>query len=388
MSVAAVAIEVAHWLVGTGQWPPFPRDTKLPPVFDKLQSVLDKVVKDRPFDQLGVVILNFGPVDNPHRPPRGAYHNHSSRYPIGSASKLAIAYAVFQLKADVQGVLDQLVATIKPPAPAIPKLADLQTPLAEYWQSIPALKKLEDLAVPDLTALFDEPVKTNGRWTVDFSGISTCGYAVDWASIPARKQEVDKLCTSHVHEYSYEQADKDHQPAELRKWQAAIDGLNFAERLWMTLRWSDNLAATEAAISIGQSVAGAPGKANAITLAYIQAVLRESGLGDISQGFWLNYAWQEPSPPFPLMDLWDNSSKLQISDAQSLARLLMAVVNRNLIASEGSFTDELLSLLRHLDPIGDIFNPTYTNLEDQTKSGPANWAELVHIDRHQRYSAG
>ena len=233
------------------------------------------------------------------------------------------------------------------------------------------LKKL-NLAVPDLKALFDEPVKTtDGGWTVDFSGISKCGYSVDWASIPERKQVVDKLCTAHVHEYSHGHADENHKPAELRKWQAAIDGLNFAERLWMTLRWSDNLAATEAAISIGRSVA--PGTANAITLAYIQAVLKESGLGNISQGFWLNYAWQVPSPPFPPMDLWDNSSKQQISDAQSLARLLMAAVTGNLFSSDRSFTDELLGLMRHLDPIGNMIDPTYTNLEDQTNP-TVNWA--------------
>ena len=135
MGLAAVAIEVAQWLVGRGEWPPLSPETKLPPVYNKLQNILDSLVQNgSPFSKLGIVILNFGPVDNPHRPPRGAYHNQSNRYAIGSTSKLAIAYAAFQLKADVQAVLDQLVATTNPPD--IPKLANLQAPLAEYWQSI------------------------------------------------------------------------------------------------------------------------------------------------------------------------------------------------------------------------------------------------------------
>jgi hypothetical protein len=222
---------------------------------------LDDALVDPSFAHLGVVLLNFGPVDAVYWPPACAYKRHTDRFSIGSAGKLAIIYAAFQLKADVQAVLDQVAAKI---SPAAPTLADLQKPLADYWLSIPVLKdwlqeKRFKLPAPNLKALFDEPEQSvdsntnKPRWTISFAGISTCGYAKDWATVPVRKQMIDTLCTVHKHEkivsplLAAQKTDPSQKPKyldELKTWQDRIIPLSFAERLWLTARWSDNLAAT------------------------------------------------------------------------------------------------------------------------------------------------
>src|SRR5262245_13840109 len=130
MSLQAVAIEVARWLTGAGTWPQSPPPPALPPVFNKLQRVLDNVLNDPSLKDLGVVLLNFGPVDKQYKTPTCACKNETAQWAIGSASKLAIMYAAFQLKADVETVANEVARKI---APAPPKLADLQERLAEYW---------------------------------------------------------------------------------------------------------------------------------------------------------------------------------------------------------------------------------------------------------------
>lgn len=367
MTLQSVAIEVAHWLISGSSWPQSPPPTELPPVFAPLQRILDDTLKDPQLADLGVVVLNFGPLDDPYRPPAAAYKRQTLREEVGSVGKLAIAYAAYQLKADVELVLNQVASTISPKTPSLP---DLPKPLSDYWSSIPALKKL-NLSVPDLKRLFEDPVQvadgSGRRWTVAFKGISNCGYALDWATVPARKQVIDKLCTAHKHE----------EIRDLAKWQAEIDACNFAEHLWLETRWSDNLAATQTAIDIACPPPDSPDARKPITLAYIQAVLKESGLGDLDRGFWLNSVYQEPPRPIPPppLALWRSDVKSHLGDAQSLARLMIALWNGELISQ--STSTEMLSLLRHLDPLIDFGGrATYADLDDPTRTPkPVNWPD-------------
>jgi hypothetical protein len=371
MTPQSVAIEVAHWLIGGPSWPQFPPPPELPPTFAPLQKVLNDTLKDRQFANrfadLGVVVLNFGPVGDPYQPPTAAYNRHTVRVEVGSVGKLAIAYAACQLKADVELVLNQVAAAI---SPAAPTLSALPRPLSDYWSSIPALKK-RSLSVPDLKKLFDDPVQivdgSGSRWAVSFKGMSNCGYAADWATIPARKQVIDKLCTAHQYE---------HEGGSLAKWQAKIDACSFAEHLWLETRWSDNLAATQTAIDIARASPDSADAGKSITLAYIQALLKESGLGDVDRGFWLNGAYQEPlrPPPPPPLVLW-GQKPWHPSDAQSLARLMIALANGELISPSASA--ELASFLRHLEPLVDLLSQTkYVDLDDPAGAPkPVNWVD-------------
>lgn len=386
MTTRDVAIEVADWLVGKGKWPPSPPPAGLPPGFAPLQRILrDDVLKETRFANLRVVILNFGPVSAPYPEPTCAYKDDTKRVPVGSTSKLAIFYAAFQLKADVQLALDHVAPAI---APRPPKLADLRGPLAEYWRSIPTLA---ELPVPDLESIFDEPgPRPGGGWIVAFRGISTCGHVTSWETLPERKQEIDRLCTAHQHEYKVgalkHAADQDPDNASkraahragLRDWQARIDALSFAERLWMTVRWSDNLAATQTAADIARSAPDASGAPPPITLAYVQALLKESGLGEDGRddrdgrGLWLNGAWQAPASRPKNLKLWGKRPWWN-ADAQSLARLLLAMANGDLVTEPAS--SEMLNLLYHLDPVVDIVGvASYSDLDDRVDR-PINWAD-------------
>jgi len=237
--------------------------------------------------------------------------------------------------------------------------------------------------------------RQGGGWTVAFAGISPCGHVTNWATMPDRKQEIDKLCTAHQHEYKVgdlkreaDEADKEDDVkkskekseayrAGLRTWQTRIDALAFAERLWMTVRWSDNLAATQTAASISESPADASGATKAITLAYIQALIRESGLGNgvpddrKRLGLWLNGAWQLPPTRPRKLDLW-GQQPWHKGDAQSFARLLLALANGELVSRAAN--SEMMSLLQHLDPVVDIVGTVdYFDLDDGVDRG-LNWA--------------
>jgi hypothetical protein len=136
------------------------------------------------------------------------------------------------------------------------------------------------------------------------------------------------------------------------------------------------LAATQTAIDIARPPPDSPDARKPITLAYVQAVLKESGLGDLDRGFWLNSAYQEPArpPPPPPLVLWRYDVTWHLGEAQALARLMIALANGELISQSASA--ELASFLRHLEPLVDLLGKTkYTDLDDPAGAPkPLNWA--------------
>jgi hypothetical protein len=60
------------------------------------------------------------------------------------------------------------------------------------------------------------------------------------------------------------------------------------------------------AIDVARPVPDLSNANDALTLAYIQAVLKHSTLGDVDKGLWINAAYQEPfqPPPPPPLKMW------------------------------------------------------------------------------------
>jgi hypothetical protein len=367
-----MADSAAAWIVGEERWPSAPPPPALPPKFTPLQSILDAAIASdtKKFADLRVVVLNFGHPGSPHAPPTCAMRNEKVTDEVGSAAKVTILYAAFQLKADLQRVLARVARDI---APRPPTLADLRAPLAEYWRTIVPLKAIP---VPDLAVLFDAPTQDlNGDWVIDFAGAFMTGYVPNWTSDPARQALIDKLGTAHQREYDYgdlrdaaaiasAKADRTGAAADrsaaataeraklpgLQAWYAQVLALTFAERLWVTSRWSDNLGATQCAVDLALMPADADGNTRPARLRYIQAVLKEAGLGSANAGLWLNKAYQEPPRPPrpPNINMWSDPGGGQLGDARSLARLLWSMADGTLISQDDS--DAMLRLLQMPEP--------------------------------------
>jgi hypothetical protein len=385
MGLHDIAIEVADWLIGSAvAWPTNPPPRKLTDLADEapeLRAALTAVMRpggaqDPAFKDLGVVLIDFGPSDAMPKPkPRFATSRDTSiRAAIGSLGKIGVLYAAFQLREDVRTALARVVAR----GVGSPTLNDVKAELRENWKTIPALKPLP---IPEIERVFAAPVNVAGAWTIDFDGMDRVGYspAKDWytPANPATNRFDLVQALEQLH-------DLEHDSSKKAEWQEGLLLRSFAERLWLTIRWSDNLAATLCMAEV-----------SANRLGYIKALLKRSGLGDgndddaADKGFWLRGAFQEPMrapggsaappPPGPL-NLWEYKKeaqpdgtiksvkkKWQHSDAASLARLMLALANRTLISPEAS--EGMLAFLRELNPQRELGRRVHSSSGLSTNPG-------------------
>ena len=300
--------------------------------------------------------------------------NPDSEAVLGSLGKIMILYAAFQLREDVRAMLRR--PGVNP--------ANVRAKLQEGWANSiwPDLGRLANEVKDPSAPPFLDRIFTFGPSGPDFQGMDGCGVkqflatAADISAAPRSVLNPDVARNlGDVHH-------KEHEGHPSDRWSSLIDpdpklSLPFAQRLWLTTRWSDNAAATTCAVEIG--------------LPYINALMRGAGLYTDSfggRGMRLYEAYEDPPHRDPNFKWWFDkfgayfayhpaggpSSNLQAGTARSLAALLAALVRQKLISQAVSI--EMASFVRCLtssdfQPIGSYVEwslrdqlPPYNNYGD------------------------
>lgn len=267
---------------------------------------------------------------------------------IGSTSKLWGMYAAFQLRDDVRAFVT-----------ANPGVAqsDLKSRLQASWRAspIPELKAVgRNGPMPRLEHIFDlsvlpatPPATGTGvavaASAIDFVGIVDCGIPRGLSASAATATLAGTLETFHQHEYSKEEPDK------IRMWEQ-LATMPFAHRLWLSIAWSDNAAASTVLKDLG--------------LVYVDAVLAGSRLYDSGLNVGARAAMSYGATPDKLLSgtpVWSPGSALnrRISDFKSgqhgkpprqagTVRMLLCFVGslHQGIVISASDSEQMLSLMR------------------------------------------
>jgi len=322
MSLRSVALAVADLLIGNQRWPLSPPNLTAGADYDPHdQFNTDLAALVGPLD---VALIDFSGA----RPLIAMSSQPDHTTLIASLAKLAILYAAFQVRQDVRDVLRKNAG--------IRSATALKAKLREFWAGTSSPHRLKEIArrpdvgrieyILDLSEL-SQPQPNPDR--IDFLGIAYCGldqlqtdFSVDANTLGAMRK-LDGF---------------PHSLNSAGNWRN-MGRLTFAERLWMTIAWSDNVAASTCIWDIG--------------LPYIQALMYESGLFDGSHGLYLTRNFI-PSPPeghgtrfgsthghFP-----PTTGTSQRGSVQTLAALMKTLVT-NLLISETASMD----MKRFLRPV-------------------------------------
>jgi Beta-lactamase enzyme family len=353
MSVQTLAISLADLLLGAEflrQWPTKPPivEDVVPSYDHDMQAYVQSKTRTRRFSPLRVGVIDFV---GRHI----ALKNADVPTQIDSSAKIAILYAAFQLREDVRSVVRHDLAAVdagRAPNRRVKDVASLRTQLLQTWPDLNSneLKNVvrdrpNDMA--HIEHIFDLSELQKNRpdpEAIDFLGFRArnvsgekqflCGLNegelfLDIGTEPEKKNIIEKL------------EGIPHGSSALPKWQT-IEKFPFAERLWMAMVWSDNVAASTCIWDIG--------------LPYIQALLMESHLFDrVSGGLWLERSYHVAARPptrFTRVNGYYNNidSRLvtpQNGTVRKLAAFLIALVNNELISEEASH--EMKRLLRPLN---------------------------------------
>jgi hypothetical protein len=233
---------------------------------------------------------------------------------IGSAAKLAILVAAFQLRTDVRKLL-----TARPTIPSAGVRHELFTELSKPGGPFVGLP---ESSMPFVDTIFD-PASFGDPSKIDFQGMVSggapvCGINTLKEDLPNAKFDVLKLLQT---------IDDMPDPEDrIEKWQHVVP-LPFAHRLWMTIRWSDQVAATTCLKDLGFD--------------YINAVMRRSGLQDSSgKGLRIYETFGNLPDNSSGIDAryspktWRNENPLHGATARSLAALLVAIMRPDLVKPE------------------------------------------------------
>ena len=332
---------------------------------------------------LGAVVIDFGEAGGPRpsKPRYGAFLrppwaklSFTIQPEIGSLGKIGVLYAAFQLRDDVRQAFAACRKEIQDLSDE-DKLTAVTNRLKQRWSADDARKTMP---VPDLARLFAFDKKDIDICDLDLVGFVEEALVTPFPTPMSADALPKALTDKHNDEYAYdaaleaEAALKADAPAALKaearantaaalhKWTADLlagdldpnllaghpdpNLVEFAKRLWLMSCWSDNLAATLCMFDIGV------GK-----LDYLQAVLKQSGLwGKLNHddsGFLIEKIYQSPSPdltsPLYPANAYVAGPKGHWADAESLARLMIAIWQKTLISEEAC--TKMLGLLRRLD---------------------------------------
>jgi hypothetical protein len=344
----ATAIKIADALVGTS-WPQSaPRLDFVPD--DTLSKDLQKVVKlSEDFATFDVAAIDFSgsrPLVGlaagalAPKPPK-----HLATTFIASMAKLAVLYAAFQMRQDLQTVIKKDKDATKDgkgsywQLGAGARVAKLKTDLQAYWvQNSKHLGQPENRAKPhgakigersdigrlermfDLSELGNGPPDPN---KIDFVGMRRCGLSRGFAFTSVTQALMHNLDDLRQHE--------DEHATAVKIWK-----LDFAERLWMMTAWSSNVAASACICDVG--------------FAYIQALMHDSGLfTDGGEGLYLTVTFR-PTPRELVNDLGRPVSRFpapgsqQRGNVKSLVALMIALQQNVLISASAS--EAMKQLLR------------------------------------------
>jgi hypothetical protein len=285
-------------------------------------------------------------------------------------AKLAVLYAAFQMRQDLRAVVDKDRRTTADKKGSYwqlgvdDRLAKLKSDLGAYWvqnsrhlglpekasqpkgakigerSDIGRIERMFDLG--ELGKAAPDPAK------IDFVGIARCGLGrgfIFTSDTQSLMHELDDLRQS-----------EDDDAAALQIWER-----DFAERLWMMAAWSSNVAASACICDIG--------------LAYIQALMRDSGLfTNAGEGLYLTATFK-PTPSDLVNDLgrplsrFPSPGPFQRGNVRSLTALMIALQQGVLISSDAS--DTMKRLLRPV-PYAALDRPLAT---------PGDIRLLVGLDR-------
>ncbi len=336
----ATAVAVADLLIGA-TWPPQKPDPL--PLFNpkglpsgdpwrKLYDEFQKVCRKYPDLCFGATHFVGDDADSSKWQPYFFAKDENNQGSLGSGAKIMICYAAFQLREDVRGLIKKGV-----------KPGDIRKALLDLWsassnQELKAIAKetpRRGSAPPFIDYIFD----FGGAGGADFDGHGNCGIPNfgDDTKPGVLRNHIKEL--GDVHKWEYDEIHND------ERWREIL-ARPFAERLWLTTRWSDNAAATTCATQIG--------------LPYINALLRASGLYDAkrNRGMKLYRGYEDPPHGvaefkswFDQFGRWYRYSRTtddtQAGNVATLSALLAALVRRKLF--DPNVNDEMVSFLRVAD---------------------------------------
>jgi hypothetical protein len=313
-----------------GTWPTNPPDPgRVAPdaVSAALQSALEATMVGK-FARLRVAIVDFALA-----PPAVALWKPDEPVAIASMGKLAILYAAFQLREDVRAIARTF--------PAVRTAAEVETELRRAWATGTSTRLAGIANSPSIARLqfvFDfSPLAGSSRNAnaIDFIAMRRCGIDDLRQDFPADSETIDVARGLEKLPHGENSASN---------WRAIAD-LTFAERLWMTTVWSDNVAASTCIWDVG--------------LGYIQALLYDSGLfSNARSGLWLKRTFIETMPAGHGTRFGVSPSKFsppvaglrkQNGTARALAAFLIAIKQETLISAEAC--RQMKRLLRPLDRI-------------------------------------
>jgi hypothetical protein len=291
-----------------------------------LQADLETIAVG-PFAQTRLALVRFD-----QNPPAVALWKPDDPVLIASMGKLAILYAAFQLLEDVR--------TIARTFPTTTAASEVNAELRNAWAAAGAARLATIANSPHIARLehiFDfRPLEGVPRRPGDihFLGMRRCGISDIRQDFPVDSETVNLARRLEGLPHGLNSA------SNVR----TIAGLSFAERLWMTTVWSDNIAASSCIWDVG--------------LGYIQALMYDSGLfSDDRSGLWLSRTFNESMPQNHGTRLGVSPSlfsppvtlKKQNGTARALAALLVAIETDALISPEA--VADMKRLLRPLDRI-------------------------------------
>jgi hypothetical protein len=346
---------IAAVLIGGRTWPFAPDPHPVLKEDSTLVNLL-KPVKDKPeYKHLKVGVVDL---TDPIKPRYFLDKPHNDEtVTIGSASKLAILYAAFQLREDLRNVLRD--------NGSISTLDELKQGLKAYWSSGDKPASLKALANsprrwPRLERIFAlESWPISDPTGLVFAGKDNCGIDKLDEDLSAPKLALMRGLEK-FHNLEYE-------GSKLQRWQGLLqnrapDGtaflpgvplgqpIPFAKRLWLTCAWSDNAAATSCWKDLGRE--------------YQKILMTESGFYSVKDGKAEGFRsgatyfgqWEiHEIDQLSISVLEKETLRAYLADGfgpplihsgtvGTLLAFLVALAQRNLINSDAS--NEMISLLR------------------------------------------
>ena len=332
----AAALAAADLLVAA-TWPPqkpahlpvydaagLPASNPRRQLYDNFQTVCD----NHPDLSFGAILFDGDDADSSKWQPYLFAHDPDRQGSLGSGAKIMICYAAFQLREDVRALLKQDGVTA----------GNVRKKLADLWS---AGNPEQKAIVRESSGAFGPPFldsifEFGGPLLADFKGRSNCGINAfrDDSKPGALHDHIQELGPVHALEHDTARNDE--------RWREIL-ARPFAERLWLTTRWSDNAAATTCLTEIG--------------LPYINALLRAAQLYDekANSGMKLYRGYEDPPHHLAEFNPWFNkfarwyrynrpTDDTQAGDVASFSALLSALVMRKLFPP--SVNDEMVSFLR------------------------------------------
>jgi hypothetical protein len=264
--------------------------------------------------------------DNPNKPFYVGFHDQEE-VPVWSVAKLLVMYAAYQLRHDLREVAAQSHTTTQ---------ADLITEAKAQWVRAPEpiVKKIvltdpdprfAKAGPPNMQKIFDM-VRNGGSWKIDFKRSG---------ETPVDLEKVDRKTTKST-------------PESL----AIIDSLEFLERMWLMIGWSNDLAAATCVRDVGYP--------------YMTALTSQSGLyNPITGGLWLGGDYQDgavagPWKPSPVGGI------VPAGTAKALATFMTVLAQDRLVDATASadmrdlmeFPKTITNLRKDFGD-EDVFSPSY-----------------------------